>query len=85
MIVPNVILRLKTVKALVGNNKEIIKRGYRIKLFDCYRPLDVQKKDVENCRKSYICSGPQKDLFIIEEGRRYHFVDAAGKNLIWGP
>lgn len=37
-------LRLKTVKALVKANKSFIKRGYRIKLFDCYRPLDVQKK-----------------------------------------
>lgn len=37
-------LRLKTVKALIEVNKEFIKRGYRIKLFDCYRPLDIQKK-----------------------------------------
>ncbi len=37
-------LRLKTVKALVKANKSFIKKGYRIKLFDCYRPLDVQKK-----------------------------------------
>lgn len=37
-------LRLKTVKALVLINKEFLKKGYRIKLFDCYRPLDVQKK-----------------------------------------
>jgi D-alanyl-D-alanine dipeptidase len=25
-------------------NKEFIKKGYRIKLFDCYRPLDIQKR-----------------------------------------
>jgi zinc D-Ala-D-Ala dipeptidase len=37
-------LRLKTVKALIAANKTFIKKGYRIKLFDCYRPLDVQKK-----------------------------------------
>ncbi|EIA07961.1 M15 family metallopeptidase [Flavobacterium frigoris] len=37
-------LRLKTVSALVEANKEFIKKGYRIKLFDCYRPLDIQKK-----------------------------------------
>lgn len=37
-------LRLKTVKALVVANQEFIKKGYRIKLFDCYRPLDIQKK-----------------------------------------
>lgn len=37
-------LRLKTVTALVAVNKEFIKNGYRIKLFDCYRPLDIQKR-----------------------------------------
>lgn len=37
-------LRLKTVNALINANKDFIKKGYRIKLFDCYRPLDIQKK-----------------------------------------
>lgn len=37
-------LRLKTVKALIIANQNFIKKGYRIKLFDCYRPLDIQKK-----------------------------------------
>lgn len=37
-------LRLKTVQALVAANKVFIKKGYRIKLFDCYRPLDIQKR-----------------------------------------
>lgn len=37
-------LRLKTVKALIDANNQAITLGYRIKLFDCYRPLDVQKK-----------------------------------------
>lgn len=37
-------LRLKTVKALIDANKEFLKKGYRIKLFDCYRPLAIQKR-----------------------------------------
>lgn len=37
-------LRLKTVKALIKANTAFVKKGYRIKLFDCYRPLDIQKK-----------------------------------------
>ncbi|MGL2986143.1 M15 family metallopeptidase [Flavobacterium sp. RSSA_27] len=37
-------LRWKTVKALLKANEKFIKKGYRIKLFDCYRPLDIQKK-----------------------------------------
>ena len=37
-------LRLKTVRALVEANQKFIKKGYKIKIFDCYRPLDIQKK-----------------------------------------
>jgi D-alanyl-D-alanine dipeptidase len=37
-------LRLKTVNALVEVNKKFMEKGYRIKIFDCYRPLDIQKK-----------------------------------------
>lgn len=37
-------LRLKTVKALVKANTKFIRKGYRIKIFDCYRPLDIQKR-----------------------------------------
>ncbi|MDY8134717.1 M15 family metallopeptidase [Aquimarina sp. 2201CG5-10] len=31
-------------KALIKANKDFMKQGYRIKLFDCYRPHSVQKK-----------------------------------------
>ncbi|MFV8375949.1 M15 family metallopeptidase [Flavobacterium sp. LB1P62] len=37
-------LRLKTVNALVEANKKFMKKGYKIKIFDCYRPLDIQKR-----------------------------------------
>lgn len=37
-------LRLKTVKALVSANESFQKLGFRIKLFDCYRPLSIQKR-----------------------------------------
>jgi len=37
-------LRLKTVKAMIEANTEFMKMGYKIKFFDCYRPLDIQKK-----------------------------------------
>lgn len=37
-------LRYKTIKALVKANEEFLKKGYRLKIFDCYRPLDIQKK-----------------------------------------
>ena len=41
---PECYLRLKTVKALMKANQEFVKLGYKIKMYDCYRPLDVQKK-----------------------------------------
>ncbi|PJJ08288.1 D-alanyl-D-alanine dipeptidase [Flavobacterium sp. 1] len=37
-------LRYKTVKALILANERFMKKGFKIKLFDCYRPLDIQKR-----------------------------------------
>lgn len=37
-------LRLKTVKAMMKANVKFMKKGFKIKLYDCYRPLDIQKK-----------------------------------------
>ncbi|WP_461532714.1 M15 family metallopeptidase [Sinomicrobium sp.] len=37
-------VRAVTARAVIEANKELMKQGYRIKFFDCYRPLDVQKK-----------------------------------------
>ena len=37
-------LRVKTVKALLDANSSFIEKGYKIKLFDCYRPKAIQKK-----------------------------------------
>lgn len=38
------VVRVKTAKALLAANSELMQKGYKIKFFDCYRPLDVQKK-----------------------------------------
>lgn len=40
----NCLLRYKTAKQLIKANNEFKKEGLRILFFDCYRPLDVQKK-----------------------------------------
>lgn len=37
-------LRMKTVNAIIEANKLFLEKGYKIKFFDCYRPLDIQKK-----------------------------------------
>ena len=38
------LIRYKTVKALVKANAAFMKKGFQIKLYDCYRPLDIQKR-----------------------------------------
>lgn len=38
------ILRLNTVKALISANEEFVEKGYKIKIFDCYRPVDIQRR-----------------------------------------
>jgi D-alanyl-D-alanine dipeptidase len=37
-------LRVKTVKALLEANTSFMEKGYRIVIFDCYRPKAIQKK-----------------------------------------
>ena len=37
-------LRKATAQALVAAQKDFVARGYSLTLFDCYRPLSVQKK-----------------------------------------
>lgn len=37
-------LRVKTIKSLLQANQAFMAKGYRIKLYDCYRPLAIQKK-----------------------------------------
>lgn len=38
------LLQPEVAQALVDANQYFCEKGYRIKLYDCYRPLDVQKK-----------------------------------------
>ncbi len=37
------LLRKEVADALIQANEEFVRRGFRIKFFDCYRPVDVQK------------------------------------------
>ena len=70
-------LRLKTVKALILASEAFEKDGYKIKLFDCYRSLDVQKKmwNIVN-NPSYVANpktgsvhnrGKAVDLTLVDE------------------
>lgn len=41
---PECFLRKETALALIKANESFIEKGYKILIYDCYRPLDVQKK-----------------------------------------
>ncbi len=53
-------LRYKTVKALIAANLEFQKRGYKIKLYDCYRPTAVQKLMFDLVPNPTYVADPQK-------------------------
>ena len=78
-------LRKSTAEALVKANEAFKQLGYRIKLFDCYRPLSVQKKMWKILPGTHYVANPAKgskhnrgaavDLTLI---------DAQGKELNMG-
>jgi len=41
---PKCLLRPEVAEALLEANQYFCEKGFRIKIYDCYRPLDVQKK-----------------------------------------
>ncbi len=73
-------LRLKTVKALIKANEKFMKKGYRIKIFDCYRPLDIQKRMWEIVSNPEYVADPAKgsihnrggavDITLVDENGR---------------
>jgi D-alanyl-D-alanine dipeptidase len=78
-------LRLKTVKALLQANKEFISQGLRIKLFDCYRPLDIQKKMWEIVSNPKYVADPAKGSIHNRGGAiDITLVDNNGKELDMG-
>jgi D-alanyl-D-alanine dipeptidase len=78
-------LRLKTVEALVKANNEFMKHGLRIKLFDCYRPLDIQKKMWEIVSDPQYVADPAKGSIHNRGGAvDITLVDKSGKELDMG-
>ncbi|MBK0368440.1 M15 family metallopeptidase [Flavobacterium agrisoli] len=53
-------LRLQTVRALILANAAFLQRGYKIKLYDCYRPLSIQKKMWEIVPNPIYVADPKK-------------------------
>jgi len=78
-------LRLKTVKALVKANDEFMKKGYRIQLFDCYRPLDIQKRMWQIVSNPEYVADPAKGSIHNRGGAvDITLVDSNGKELNMG-
>jgi len=78
-------LRMKTIKYLMDANAEFMQKGYRIKLFDCYRPLDIQKKMWEIVPNADYVADPKKGSVHNRGGAiDITLVDAEGKELEMG-
>jgi len=78
-------LRLKTIKDLIEANREFEAKGYRIKLFDCYRPIDIQKKMWEIVPNADYVADPKKGSIHNRGGAvDITLVDQDGKELDMG-
>ena len=78
-------LRYKTVKALIKANERFMKKGFRIKLFDCYRPLDIQKKMWTIVSNPNYVADPKKGSIHNRGGAvDITLVDSLGKELDMG-
>jgi len=53
-------LRVKTVKSLLEANKTFLQKGFRIKLYDCYRPKAIQKKMWKIIPNANFVANPKK-------------------------
>jgi D-alanyl-D-alanine dipeptidase len=78
-------LRYKTVKALIEANHKFMKKGLKIKLFDCYRPLDIQKRMWAIVSNPLYVANPSKGSIHNRGGAvDLTLVDFEGKELDMG-
>jgi D-alanyl-D-alanine dipeptidase len=79
------LLRLKTVQALIAANIDFMKKGYKIKLYDCYRPLSIQKKMWEIVSNPSYVADPKKGSIHNRGGAvDISLVDANGNEVEMG-
>jgi zinc D-Ala-D-Ala dipeptidase len=82
---PDCYLRYKTLKALILANKDFMKLGYKIKMFDCYRPLDIQKKMWKIMPNTNYVANPKKGSMHNRGGAvDITLINAKGKELPMG-
>jgi len=78
-------LRYKTAKALIKANDSFMKLGYQIKIYDCYRPLDIQKKMWKIVSNPMYVADPAKGSIHNRGGAvDISLVDSKGKELDMG-
>jgi zinc D-Ala-D-Ala dipeptidase len=78
-------LRVKTVKALLEANKSFLEKGYRIKIYDCYRPKAIQKKMWAIVPDANYVANPKKGSIHNRGGAvDISLVDSNGKELDMG-
>lgn len=78
-------LRLKTVNGLIDANKKFLEKGYKIKIFDCYRPLDIQKKMWKIVSNPKYVADPAKGSIHNRGGAvDITLIDSLGKELDMG-
>ena len=78
-------LRLKTVNALIDANKKFLEKGYKIKIFDCYRPLNIQKKMWKIVSNPKYVADPAKGSIHNRGGAvDITLIDSLGKELDMG-
>jgi len=78
-------LRVKTVKSLLEANKTFSQKGYKIKLFDCYRPIAIQKKMFKIVPDPNFVANPKKGSIHNRGGAvDISLVDSLGSEINMG-
>ena len=78
-------LRLKTVKALIKANESFQALGYKIKIFDCYRPLSIQKQMWEIVPNPSYVANPAKGSIHNRGGAvDITLIDSQGNEIDFG-
>jgi zinc D-Ala-D-Ala dipeptidase len=78
-------LRVKTVKSLLEANKMFLDKGFKIKLYDCYRPKAIQKKMFKIVPDPNFVANPKKGSIHNRGGAvDISLVDSLGVELNMG-
>ncbi len=78
-------LRVKTVQSLLAANKAFLDKGFKIKLYDCYRPIAIQKQMWEIVPNPTYVANPKKGSIHNKGGAvDITLVDSLGVELNMG-